>query len=145
MTVEDESVTTISVSASNEPLALGVRQPDGTMNRISDYVDQTITAKVEIFEVDPATGNITMAQEYTATVDTASAADAPEMPPAATSVSFSDILTDTTGVTVTVTATGEAAEADGSARLEASTDGSTGWITVDTAAADTSIPTDRRM
>ena len=136
-TDEDESMTTIMVSSSAQPLMLGVRQTDGTMARNVAYVDQTITAKVEVFETDPATGKITMAQDYTATVETASAADSPVTPPAATSVSFVDLLTDTTGVTVTVTATGDAAAADGSARLQASTDGSSGWITVDTEAANT--------
>ena len=137
MTVEDESVTTIMVSASAQPLPLGEETTPGMMARIGAYVDQTITAKVEIFEVDGATGKITKAQEYTATVDTASAADAPVMPPAATSVTFGDLLTDATGLSLNITATGEAAEA-GTARLEVSTDGSTGWITVDTTAADTS-------
>ena len=133
----DESVTTIMVSASAQPLMLGVRQTDGTMTRNEDYVDQTITAKVEVFEVDPQTGKITMAQDYTATVDTASAADAPVTPPAATSVTFGDLLTDTTGLSVSISATGDAAASDGSARLQASTDGSSGWITVDTTAANT--------
>ena len=131
----DESMTTISVSATNEPLPLGEGMP-GMMTRIAAYVDQTITAKVEIFEMDPATGGITMAQSYMATVETASAADAPVTPPPATSVSFSDILTDTTGISVSISATGEAAEA-GTARLEASNDGSSGWITVDSETANT--------
>ena len=134
----DESMTTIMVSASNEPLALGVRQADGTMNRNPDYVDKTITAKVEIFEVDGATRKITIAQKYTATVDTASAADDPVMPDVPNSVTFGDLLTDTTGISVSISATGDdAAASDGSARLQASTDGSSGWITVDTATANT--------
>ena len=132
----DESMTTISVSATNEPLKLGVGMP-GMMTRIAAYVDQTITAKVEIFEWDPQTGKVTMAQEYTATVDTASDADAPVTPPQPTSVTFGELLTDTSGLSVTITATGEAAEA-GTARLEVSNDGSSGWITVDSTAADTS-------
>ena len=138
---EDEDI--ISVSASPHPLMLGVMQADGTMARNTAYIDQTITAKVEVFEVDPATGKITpMGAEYMATVEVASAADAPVVPPPATSVSFGDITTDTTGVVVTITATGEAAEA-GTARLQSSTSGNDpkgtdGWINVDSSAADTS-------
>ena len=130
-----EDMDIISVSATKQPLMLGEEDDQGMMTRIEAYIDQTITAKVEIFEVDPVSGKVTMAQEYTATVEVASAADAPVVPPAATSVSFSDITTDTTGVVVTITATGEAAEA-GTARLQSSTTG-TGdtWINVDADAA----------
>ena len=134
----DESMTTIMVSTSAQPLMLGERQPDGTMTRNEAYVDKTITAKVEVFERDPADDDkVTMAQEYTATVDTADAEEDPVVPPAETSVTFGDLLTDATGLSLNITATGEAAEA-GTARLEVSTDGSSGWITVDTTAADTS-------
>ena len=136
----DETMTTISVSASAQPLALGV--PDtsagaarGDMVRNPAYIDQTITAKVEVFEVDPATGLITLSWTGMADVDVASAATVtPPTPP--TTVSFSDITTDTTGVVVTIAATGEAAEA-GTARLQSSTNGTSGWINVDSTAADT--------
>ena len=135
----DESVSVHSVSASPQPLPLGEGMP-GMMTRIEAYLDGTITAKVEVFEEDPATGGITVAQEYTATVDVASAADAPVTPTPPTSVSFGDITTDTSGVMVTITATGEAAEA-GTARLEASSDGRSGWITVDSSLANTGTAT----
>ena len=134
----DESVEVHSVSASPQPLPLGVPgTTPGTMVRNTDYLDGTITAKVEVFEMNPATGGITVAQSYMTTVDVASAADAPVTPPAATGVKFGDITTDTTGVVVTITATGEAAEA-GTARLQSSTNGTSGWINVDSAPANTS-------
>ena len=138
-----ENVDIISVSSTPQPLMLGVPgTTPGTMARNTAYIDQTITAKVEIFEVDGATGKVTMAQAYTATVDVASAADAPVTPPPPTNVSFGDITTDTTGVVVTITASGEAAEAS-TARLQSSTSGAdpkgtSGWANVDSAAADTS-------
>ena len=62
---DSDGDTVISVSASAQPLPLGEGMP-GMMTRIVSYVDQTITAKVEVFEVDPQTGKITMAQDYTA-------------------------------------------------------------------------------
>jgi len=139
----DETVEIISVSTTNDPLPLGEENDEGMMTRIEAYVDQTIMAKVEIFEFDPGNkGKVTMAQVYMAEVEVASAADAPVTPPAPTTVSFGDITTDTTGVVVTITATGEAAEA-GTARLQSSTSGNdpkgtSGWISVDSAAADTS-------
>ena len=133
-----EMVDIISVSTTPQPMPLGVMQPDGMMTRNEAYLGETITAKVEIFEWDPQTGKVTMAQAYEAEVEVAPAStEAPVTPMVPTSVSFGDITTDTTGVVVTITATGEAAEA-GNARLEASTNGSSGWITVSTAAADTS-------
>ena len=135
-----ENVDIISVSATPQPLPLGVRQADGTMARNTAYVDETITAKVEIFEYDGATGKVLMAESYTATVEVASAADAPVVPPPATTVSFGDITTDTSGVVVTITATGEAAE-EGTARLQSSTNGTSGWINVDSADANTGTAT----
>ena len=133
-TDEDESMTTISVSTTNEPLALGEGAP-GMMTRKTDYVDQTITAKVEIFEVVP--GGMVSKATYMATVNTADAGEAPVTPPTPTSVTFSDLLTDTTGLSLSITANGEAAEA-GTAQLQSSTNGTSGWINVDSATADTS-------
>ena len=134
----DESRTTIWVSATNDPLPLGVKNDEGMTIRNTAYVDKEITAKVEIFEWDPATGMLTSAQKYTAEVDVASAAKAPVTPPTPTKVSFGDITTDTTGVVVTITATGEAAEATGQAKLQSSTNGTSGWQNADTTGADTS-------
>ena len=132
-----ENVDIISVSSTPQPLMLGTRGADGTVTRNTDYVGQTITAKVEVFEFDAGDdGKITMAQSYMATVEVADAATAP-VTPTPTTVSFGDITTDTTGVVVTITATGEAAEA-GTARLQSSTNGTSGWINVDSAPADTS-------
>ena len=137
-TDEDESMTTISVSTTPQPLMLGVRQADGTVIRNTTYIDQTITAKVEVFEFDGANdGKITMAQEYTATVEVASAGDAPVVPPPPTSVTFGDILTTDSNVTVTITTTGDASQTDATARLEASPDGNA-WVSVDTETVDTS-------
>ena len=134
----DESVEVHSVSVSPQPLPLGVAgTAPGTMVRNEDYLDGTITAKVEVFERDPATGGIIAAQSYMAEVDVASAEDGPVTPPPATSVTFGDITTDATGLVVTITATGGARSADGRARLEASNDGTSGWITVDSVAAET--------
>lgn len=136
-TPEDESMTTISVSATEHTLALGEENDQGMTIRIAAYVDQTITAKVEVFERDPANKNkVAPVQTYMATVEVASAADSPVTPPTPTSVSFGDITTDTTGLVVTIAATGEAAEA-GTARLQSSTNGTSGWINVDSASADT--------
>ena len=135
----DETVNIISVSSTPQPLMLGVRQTDGTMARNTAYIDETITAKVEIFEVDPETGKLTSAQKYSAEVDVASAAKAPVTPPLPTKVSFGDITTDTSGVLVTIYATGEAAEAGATVQLESSPTGTGNtWTVVDSEAVNTS-------
>ena len=120
---------TVMVSSTPQPYVL-----DADNNRVNDHVGRKITAKVEYYEIDPQTSAVAAVQSYMATSDTVEAQDPV---PARTSVSF-DVLTGASGVVVDITATGAAAESTGVARLEASTDGESGWITVARATADTS-------
>ena len=127
----DPVVAVVAVSSTADPLPL-----DANMDRVNDYAaneNVKIMATVQYYEVDPETGAISVSQEYSDTTDTIETRDPV---PEATGVSF-DLVTATGGVAATISATGEAAEA-GTARLEVSTDGTSGWITVDTGAADTS-------
>ena len=126
---DDDVETVIMATSTAQPLPLDVGPPP---DRVNDYVDSRIKATVEYYEIDPETGAVADVQTYSATTDTI---DAQDPVPESTSVSF-DVTTDATGLEVDITATGEAAEAS-TARLEVSTDGESGWITVDTATADT--------
>ena len=130
----DDVVAVLSVSSTADPFRLDGRT--AAPDRVNDFAaneNVKIMLTVEYYEIDPETGALADVQTYSATTDTIEMVEAP---PPATSVSM-DLVTGTGGVSATITATGEAAEA-GTARLEASTDGTSGWITVDTGAADTS-------
>ena len=120
--------TVISVSSTADPLPL-----DANRDRTNDYVNaeenQKIKATVQYYEVDPETGAISVSKEFTAVTD---AIEAKEAPAPATSVSF-DLTTDDTGVSAVITTTGEAAigETAATARLQASSNGESGWLNVD--------------
>ena len=122
------------VSSTPEPLAIANRA--GTA--IYD-VGTTFQAKVQYYELDPDTGAIIESTEYMSKVtDASEAPDARETP---TSVSF-DVTTGTGGVSVIVTATGDAQSASGATdnvRLQVSSNGESGWLNVGSAGdADTS-------
>ena len=119
----------VSVSSTPQTLVL-----DANRDRTNDYVGRKVTAKVEYYEIDPETGAVADVQTYMAVSDTIEAQDPPDP---VTSVSM-DLVTSDGGVTAAITTTGAASETTGAARLEASTNGESGWITVDTTAADTS-------
>ncbi len=128
----DPDVAVVAVSSTADPLPLDVGR-----DRVNDYAaneNVQIMATVQYYEVDPETGTISVSQEYSDVTDTI---EMKEAPPPATSVSF-DLTTSEGGVTAAITTTGEASETDATARLEVSTNGESGWITVDTATADTS-------
>ena len=133
-----ENVEIISVSTTQQLLMLGVPgTTPGTMVRNPDYVGQTITAKVEVFEYDAGNDNkITLTWMRTDTVEVADAAQPGTPEPTATSVSLGDITTDTDGINVTVTTAGDASQSGAVARIESSTDKSSGsWQTEHTLAA----------
>ena len=117
----------VSVSSTPQELVL-----DADRDRTNDYVGRKVTAKVEYYEIDPQTGAVADVQTYMDVSDTIEAQDPPDP---VTSVSM-DLVTSDGGVTAAITATGAAREA-GTARLEASANGESGWITVDTTEADT--------
>ena len=122
------------VSSTPEPLAIANR--DGT----AIYeVGTTFQAKVQYYELDPDTGAIIESPEYMSkATDPSKAPDARDVP---TSVSF-DVTGGTGGVSVIVTATGDAASASGATdnvRLQVSSNGESGWLNVGSAGdADTS-------
>ena len=134
----------ISVSSTPQPLDL-----DADDDGVNDYsAGQTVNgvtiasargakikASVQYYEVDPKTGAIVESLVYdseeTAAVDPADTD--PEL-----SVSY-DVNTTTTGVSVTIRATGDARDAGGRALLQSSPTGEgNSWTTVSTANADTS-------
>ena len=129
-TPTDDTDDVTMVSSTPQPLALlsdatpPVRVPDGAV----------ITAKVQYYEIDPKTHQIIESKEY---MDTATVA---ALPPAGTTpatVSF-EVTTTTTGVSAVITTTGPATSATGVAQLQASSNGTSGWLNVSRADADTS-------
>jgi hypothetical protein len=121
----------VVVSSTPQPFAL-VRTPNDPTSRLD--AGDVITAKVQYYEIDPENHQITQSKEY---MDTATVA---ALPPAGTtpaSVSF-EVTTDITGLQVDITTTGTASSNTGNARLQASSNGTSGWINVANAAADTS-------
>ena len=121
----------VVVSSTPQPFAL-IRTANDPTSRVAE--DSVITAKVQYYEIDPVTGAIAQSEEYT---DTAAVL---ALPPAGTTpatVSF-EVTTDASGLSVDITTTGPASSDTGQARLQTSTNGTSGWINVDTAAADTS-------
>ena len=145
----------ISVSTSPQPLPLfvdangdGIPDVDGSGNVNRVYttagdatLTHTITAKVDYYEVNPD-GTISVvsrdAEAEVAADTTATPRAVPAVSTTPTDVTF-HITTSATGLSVIIGATGEAAEATGTARLEVSTNGTSGWITeVGEQAADTS-------
>ena len=128
----DPVVAVVSVSSTPDPFVLDT---DG--DRVNNYAENEnvqIMLTVEYYEIDPQTHALAEVQSYSSKATDTIEVRTP--PPPATSVSF-DLVTREGGVTATITTTGAASEAS-NARLEASTNGTSGWITVDTAAADTS-------
>ena len=132
--MEDDVELVVSVSSTPQPFVL-----DAGMDRTNDYAEREnvrIKATVEYYEIDPETGAISVSKEYSAVTDTIEQQDPV---PETTSVSF-DLTTSVGGLTAAITTTGAASSEAGSpatARLQVSTDGESGWITVDTAPADT--------
>ena len=116
------------VSSTPQPLPIANR--DGSA--IYD-VGTKFKATVQYYEIDPDTHQIAQSEVYE---DESDATVAPEDRPEATTVSF-EVTTSPTGVSAVITTTGDA-EAVGTARLQASSNGTSGWINVDSAAADTS-------
>ena len=127
----DNADDDVTVMVSSTPQSLPIANRDGT----AIYpVGTTFTATVQYYEVDPETGAVTESTPKAAMTEDPTEAQEPGAGP--TSVSL-DVTTDATGLAVTISATGEAAEAGGTARLEVSTDGESGWIVVDRAVANT--------
>ncbi len=127
----DPDVAVVAVSSTADPLPLDVGR-----DRVNDYAaneNVQIMATVQYYEVDPETGTISVSQEYSDVTDTIEARDPV---PVGTSVSI-DLVTSAGGLTAAITTTGDASDADGSARLEVSTNGTSGWITRDTVDAAT--------
>ena len=124
----DDDVTT--TSSTPQPFALvnprtgAALQPVGTK----------ITATVQYYEIDPVEKTIIESKTYT---DTANATVEPDAVPQKTGVSF-EVTTDTTGVAVAITATGDAKSSSGNVKLQASSNGQSGWLNVDTGDVDTS-------
>ena len=131
---DDADDVTISVSSTPQSLPLVV-VPAGT----AIYpVGTTFTATVQYYEIDPVTKAIIESATYTDSTDDPTVA--PEEREEATNVVF-EVTTDATGVLVDITATGDARSATGATgnvRLQASTDGESGWLNVATGSADTS-------
>ena len=126
---DDTDDVTISVSSTPQPLALVA---PGATTATYD-VGVKFTATVQYYELDPKTGAIIESAKYT---DTSAATVAPDERVTPTTVSF-EVTTTTTGVSAVITTTGDAAAA-GTARLQASSNGTSGWINVDSTPADTS-------
>ncbi len=126
---DDDVVTLISASSTADPLPL----VDGPTDLENNYIGMQLKATVQYYEEDPETGAISKSAVYEDVTDTI---EAKEAPPPGTSVSF-DLVTSEGGLTATITTTGAASETTGAARLEVSTNGESGWITVDTADAGT--------
>ena len=121
----------VEVSSTPQPLAL-IRTPNDPTTRLDE--GDIVTATVQYYEIDPKTHQIIQSKEYT---DTATVA---ALPPAGTtpaSVSF-EVTTTTTGVSAVITTTGPATSATGVAQLQASSNGTSGWLNVSRADADTS-------
>ena len=126
-TADDTTDDVMMVSSTPQPFALstgGTRLDEGTM----------ITAKVQYYEIDPETHAIVQSKEY---MDTAEVAALPPAGDTPTSVSF-EVTTTTTGVSAVITTTGDAISATGAAQLQASTNGTSGWINVSRADVNTS-------
>ena len=124
---------TISVSSTPQSLPL-VTVPAGTPIYA---VGVKFTATVQYYEIDPDTKAIIESAKYT---DTSDATVAPEEREEPTDVLF-EVTTDASGLLVDITATGSARSASGATgnvRLQASSDGESGWLNVDTGDADTS-------
>jgi len=132
---DDDETTVIMVSSTPQPLPLDAGLVTGTTarDRTNDFEGLKIEAKVEYYEVNPGNMGIDESMAYMADTDAVEQASSP----ARTGVSF-DVTTNATGVNVTIVATGDAADANGSAKLQSSTDGSSGWQNVATAVANTS-------
>ena len=131
-TPADDTDDVTMVSSTPQPFQLLADPDDLTSDRVP--VGAIITAKVQYYEIDPVTRAIVQSEEYT---DTATVA---ALPPAGTtpaSVSF-EVTTDASGLQVDLTTTGPASSAAGQVQLQASSNGTSGWINVDSAAADTS-------
>ena len=134
----DDVETAISVSTSAQPLPLLVDAvapfgvPDVVGGNVTrEYAGEKIKATVQYYEMNPD-GTISMvehsAEETVAADTTATPAAVPAVSTAEDDVTF-HITTDATGLSVFVGATGQAAAAAGTVRLEVSTNGTSGWIT----------------
>ena len=129
----------LSVSSTPQPLGLdvGARTGSTARDRVNDYVGAKIKATVEYYEVNPGTGALDESMSYSIETD----AVEQEAATPRTSVSY-EVTTDASGVSVVITATGDAQSASGvtgNVKLQSSRDGSDGtWQNVDTGDADTS-------
>ena len=117
------------VSSTPQPLPIASR--DGTAIYA---VGTKFKATVQYYEIDPETHQIAQSEVYE---DESDATVAPEERVTPTTVSF-EVVTSGTGVTVDITTTGNASSDTGAAQLQASTNGTSGWINVSRAPADTS-------
>ena len=129
----DTDDVTISVTSTNEDLAIADREGDA----IYGLVGTTFKATVHYYEMDPDTGAIIENGPYSATTDDPTVA--PEERVVDPGVSI-EVTTDATGLQVDITAVGAAQSASGATgnvRLQASENGESGWINVDTGDADT--------
>ena len=130
-TADTADDVTISVSSTPVPLPL-VAVPAGT----AIYpVGTKFTATVQYYEIDPETGAIVESDKYDDTTKASKELEASADP---TSVML-DVTTaaDGSGLSVTITAKGDAADSGGKARLETSTNGTSGWQAKRTVDADT--------
>ena len=119
------------VSSAPQPLAIASR----TGAALYDP-GTTFQASVQYYEMDPDTGALIESDEYMSKATDPSKAPGERETP--TSVSF-DVTTGTGGVSVVVTATGDAGSSTGSVRLQASSDEGQSWVNVGSAStADTS-------
>ena len=131
-TPNDATDDVMMVSSTPQPLALITDRTTTPPTRIADGT--VITAKVQYYEIDPETHAIVQSKEYTDTATVGALPPAGETP---TTVSF-EVTTSETGLSVDITATGDALSATAPVQLQASTNGTSGWITVSRATADTS-------
>ena len=125
---DDDVTTVIMVSSTPQPLPLDAGLVTGTTarDRTNDFEGLKIEAKVEYYEVNPGNMGIDESMAYTESTDAVEQASST----ARTAVSF-DVTTAATGLSVTIFASGEARDTAGStARLQSSTDGSSGWQNV---------------
>ena len=129
-TTDDPEI--VEVSSTPQPLAL-IRTPNDPTTRLDE--GDIVTATVQYYEIDPKTHQIIESKEYT---DTATVAALPPAGTTSASVSF-EVTTTTTGVSAVITTTGPATSNTGQARLQASSNGESGWINASaTVGADTS-------
>ena len=129
---DTDEPTVVMVSSTPQPLPLVT----AAGAPIYTTVGTVFTAKVQYYEIDPETKAIIESEEY---MDTSDATVAPEERETPTSVSF-EVTTNATatGVSVVITTTGDASSNTGVAQLQASSNGTSGWINVDREAANTS-------